>query len=420
MSDAAITAIPTGSTLATAIAYANSNTALLRTAVVGNLEGRGAATPNLADKTVEQDTVAYNASVCVWSAEMGFFGVVVTGFTYSSASGLTATYTSGTAWILRTSTSPEQNRRIVASSNLTVLLTASSDNWVYLKLDGTLGVATTSVGGAQPTIPDDSLLLGVATTNGSTVTGTPVDKRLLSVSTVSKHWRSGAFWSVPTTSTNIRVPPGIVELEGILFETVANNDLDLTATANMISGTRTSNAWTYSIVANNAGSLKFGLTMSQPSATTVVSGATSGSTGRLQWRTIGGLPYRYLGAHRLIAGGGTLVGSRIINGMFMYASSTAMLSGGTATSFTSVSFATRVPPIARSIKLGFSVSGATGDAYMRENGVSGQGKRIFGDANNMNSVEFLAPCSSAQKVDYKIAGGTGADMDCYGYREELD
>lgn len=422
MADAVVTSVPTGATLATAIAYLNSNIASLRTAIVGNIEGRGAAVPNLSANTVDHNTVANGASVNVWSAQAGFAGFVVSGLTYSSASGLTATYTSGSAWVQQTSTDPDRNLLITVSSNVNATLTASSDNYVYLKTDGTLGVATASIGGAAPTLPADTLLLSVATTDGTTVSGTPVDKRVTTSSSVSKHWRSRGFAPVPTSATNIRVPPGTVELEGTLFETTSNNDLDITSSGNFASGSRTSSVWLYTIAANNSGAIKLALTTSAPSATTIVGGATSGSVGYLQFRTIGGLPYRYIGANRLVAGGNLQRGTRFKN-VFYLASAPSVLVAGSSTSFTSVAFATYAPPTARLIKV--IVGGPTGGAGaridLRENGGTGTGINVMLSPQNMAGAQVEVPCSSAQKIDYRIAtGGTTATIAMYAYEENLD
>lgn len=413
MADVATTSIPTGATLATTIAYANSNITLLKNAVTGSMEGRGAATPNLASRTVDETTVAHNASVCTWSAESGFNGFVVTGLTYVSASGLTATFLAGTAWIRQTSSDPDQNRRIVVSSNVSILLTASSTNYVYLKVDGTLGAALTS------TIPADTLLLNIVTTDGTTVTTTS-DQRVTTSTSVSKHFRSSAFWPAPTSSTNIRIPPGSIEIAGTLFEPTTNNDLDVSTATNFISGARTSNVWVYAIAANNGGAIKLGLTTSAPSAMTVTSAtATAGSTGRLQYRVISGLAYRYLGANRLVAGGNLLRGIRA-NKFFFYNSAQALLTTGTSTSFTSVTGATRWPPQARLVSVTIRTDGGTDGIHaIRENGTTGTGFDIQSDAADGSTIGNVV-CSSAQKVDYRISGGDSMDIDAQGYSEELD
>lgn len=424
MGSIATTSVPTGATLATTISYLNSNTTLIKNAVEGSLEGRGAATPNLADKTVEQDTVAYNASICVWSAEAGFSGFVVSGLTYASASGLTATFNAGTAWVLRTSSDPDQLRRVVASSSLTILLTASSDNYVYLKTDGTLGVATTTVGGSAPTIPADTLLLANATTNGTTVTGTPVDKRTLTASAVSKHYRSSGLWPVPSSTTNFRLPPGAVEINGSLFQTTANNDLDIATAGNFISGARTSNVWTYYVAANNGGALKVGLTTSAPSAMTVIAGATAGSVGRLQYRTIAGLPYRYLGAVRTSTTGVMKMFSRSGNRTSLH-KQVAALSGGTSSSFTSVAFAATIPPTSRMVVIGVYGIPSTAEAAtsLRENGTSAAGTPVTGGYQTSGvrsgGRDIMCPTSSSQKIDYKVVDGN-ANIDALGWVEDLD
>ena len=420
MGTSAFTAIPSGSTLATTISYANSNIAALRALVLGGLEGRGASTPNLASRTVDETTVAHNASICTWAAEYGFSGVVVSGGTYVSASGLTATYAAVTAWILQTSSDPDQDRRIVASTSQTVLLTASSDNYVYLKADGTLGASAVSVGAAAPTLPADTILLSIATTDGSTVTGTPVDKRIITGSAVSKHYRSLGAWPVPTTTTNFQLPPGALELEGTLFEQTTATNLDITQSGNFVSGSRTSAVHLYMVAANVSGALRVALTTSAPSAMTIVSGATAGSAGILQYRTISGNAYRYLGSARTSTTGVMKLYSRV-GRTVIYNIGLPALSAGTQTSSTAVALAALMPPTARKAMFDFSLTpGGAGAVFLKESSVVGVGCRVVVPSAGNYGMKVEVPTSAANKIMYRVTSGDSLGMELNGYTENLD
>lgn len=108
----------------------------------------------------------------------GLSSYISTGFDYSSASGLDATFNSGRGYTIRTDTDPDEFVQTRVTTQQVITLTASSDNYIDLKHDGTLQKVVVSTGSAEPSVSADSQRIALLTTNGTTVSAN-TDKRNL-------------------------------------------------------------------------------------------------------------------------------------------------------------------------------------------------------------------------------------------------
>lgn len=101
---------------------------------------------------------------------------VESGLTYDSAAALIATFLTGIAYILKTSGTFIELKRVYMDRNWTATLAANSDNYVDLKHDKTVSVVAVSVGATEPPVTTDAIRIWKLTTNSSTVTSN-TDKR---------------------------------------------------------------------------------------------------------------------------------------------------------------------------------------------------------------------------------------------------
>lgn len=92
-------------------------------------------------------------------------------------SGLGVTSTTGFNLVLASGVSYITGQRVAYTSGTTVL-TATKDNYIYLKNDGTITKQTVTVGASAPSTPSNNIVLFKFTTDGSGVTAT-VDLRNL-------------------------------------------------------------------------------------------------------------------------------------------------------------------------------------------------------------------------------------------------
>lgn len=408
MTQLAAPSVASGASLATFLAsylkFGASTVAVVNAAV----EGGAASNPNIAASTVDRTNMRSNASVGIYAAEAGQSAFVVTeagvkGLQYVSASGFTATYSAGSAWVRQTSTSPDDTVRVTKSTTWTVLLTALSDNYVYIKSDASVGVSTASIGGTAPTLPVNSLLLSIATTDASTVSGTPVDMGPDSGLAAPKHYRSKGAWPYPTSTTVFTLPPGVFEVDGLTVVNTANQSLNI-GTVTFLSGVRTSNVHTYFYVANNGGSPKYGLSTSAPSAATIVSGTTGGATGLKQYRGIGGLGYRCLGSCKTSTTGVFKLywrdGRKVILENTPFAFST-VAAGSTYITATASSVA---PATSRMIIASIKLDGQAdpSDSFYRATSTTGAGRKLIYTAATEAATDIDIPLNSKRSFDYKV------------------
>lgn len=141
---------------------------------------------NIVAKGVNADRLADGANPEVFFAETiaPSQGFVETGLTFVSSSLLTVDLAVGTAFAVRTSTTPNGFIRVRKSSTSTVSgLSPTSDNYIDLKSDGTFVNTPQGIGGTAPGLATDSTRIILATTDATTVTGT-TDLRSLTFSLI--------------------------------------------------------------------------------------------------------------------------------------------------------------------------------------------------------------------------------------------
>ena len=99
-----------------------------------------------------------------------------------------------------------------------------------------------------------------------------------------------------------------------------------------------------------------------------------------------------------------------------------MLSGGTATSFTPVSLASRLPATSRMALLHVKPSlGVDPDeAYVRPTGGPGNGNRILYNSGTNQGHQLWCATDSAQSIDYHRGAAGTVDIDVNGFLEDLD
>jgi len=129
-------------------------------------------TDNLSQGAVTSLDIATAANPLVRGAEnIGEY--VYTGLVPPTSASLTATTTAGTAYVLNDG--DNTLHRVVKAATAKVY-TASKDTWVYLGFDGYYKYEEVANDAAQPTTPDNTIIIAKVTTDGTTVT-TVTDQR---------------------------------------------------------------------------------------------------------------------------------------------------------------------------------------------------------------------------------------------------
>lgn len=422
MTQLAAPTVSSGASLATLLAAFLKFGASTATAVNAGIEGGAASSPNIAATTVDQSNMRPNANAGVWSAEAGFAGFVVTegstkGLQYSSASGLTATFTSGSAHVVKTSVSPDMTVRVNKSSTWTVALTATSDNYVYIKSDGSVGAATSTVGGPVATIPADSLMLSKVETNGTTVTGTPTDLSASSAGTAPTNYRTPDCWPVPSSTSSFDLQPGVFEVNGLTVKLTAAKALDVTTSGNYVAGGRKSNTAVYFLAANNGGAAKYALTSSTPSAVSIAGGATSGTAGVKKFRTISGLIYRYMGGWPLTSTAVLIKGNRSGPEVEFISQFAPVSQGYTIpTSYSTIGLTRFVPATAGVAKMYHGGNALVQNFYRTS--TTGDGIMIMRADGTKAGQAFRPLINRLQSFQIKAASGTASTF-CQGYIENI-
>ncbi len=133
-------------------------------------------TDNLAEGAVTSEDISTNTSPLVREAEhIGEY--VYTGFTLPS-SGAFVSYTvgAGTAYV-QNDGDATLHRVVKDATNIGSLLSATSDNWIFLDFAGAYTVTAVAVDATQPTTPGNSIVLGFVTTNATDATASNTGAR---------------------------------------------------------------------------------------------------------------------------------------------------------------------------------------------------------------------------------------------------
>lgn len=188
---------------------ADINTAINRIYIDydGNTDG-----DNLAEGAVTSNDIATAVNPLVREYEI-IGEYVYTGLTLPTT-GATATgsITSGTAYIGNDSDGT-LHRVVMGAYIIGTSLTASKDNWIYLDYTGAYSVSIVAIGGAQPTTPDNSILLGYITTGATTITTASENARQTVPPALRQYqdYRNGLVMSYDTAATLV-VTPGEIDL----------------------------------------------------------------------------------------------------------------------------------------------------------------------------------------------------------------
>ncbi len=139
---------------------------------------------------------------------------VYTGLTLPSAVApyATSTITAGTAYVINDADAT-LHRVVKGSTVIGTYLSASKDNWVYLDYAGSYSVITVAVGAAQPTTPDNTIVLGYITTGAVNIVTAVETARQITPPALRQYtdYRQGMRVSYDTAVTVV-VTPGNIEL----------------------------------------------------------------------------------------------------------------------------------------------------------------------------------------------------------------
>jgi hypothetical protein len=154
------------------------------------------------------------------------------------------------------------------------------------------------------------------------------------------------------------------------------------------------------VVVSAAGVAK--LTTENPSA----SDTAGTAAGKLRYRVYGSTPYRYLRALRTDSSGDIVLMSVGPGGSVLWTNSYNYITDGTATTYSSVSLASRVPPTSTRAILGIKQrNGADGTSnYLRPTG-SGATGTFFPCTSVAYWTQMLLDTSVSQSIDYKLNNG---------------
>ena len=225
--------------------------------------------------------------------EHGFDGYVVSGWRFSAATTLSdCTLTAGIAYVLKTSSAPDEVTRIDRSDGTIAVptLTASATNYVFLKSDNTLRVSTTI------TLQTDELLVISLVTDGTTVTSNtflaPTNPFSGLIGSTIQHFIDGMELQRSST-TAILLKPGAADVGGIISST-ANISLTVT-TASWLAGASSANQKGYAYISNNGSN---GVTLSVSTEAPDLSDVSDNTAGQLRYQKYGSTYYRYVGSFR--------------------------------------------------------------------------------------------------------------------------
>lgn len=134
------------------------------------LNGGGSA--SVGDGTITEAKLTDDANPAVYFAELFADGKVTStnGFTYISDTGLSVTITSGTAYVLQTTTSPDKLRRVDFASSSSHTVLDNTTNYLDLGADGVMDVSQASVPAS------DHMRILKIISSGGTISGTPTDE----------------------------------------------------------------------------------------------------------------------------------------------------------------------------------------------------------------------------------------------------
>lgn len=172
------------------VSHVNTDMDTVFNEVNGNLEDVNCKASTLTDRVMEASIKFKN-----WYYEnfggtgTNTIGFVFTGLDPSTSSSLTHTIPAGTAYVI----SSTGGGRIVTVDTAHTY-TASKDTYVFLTIDGGFKFRETSVGGAAPTAPTNSLLVFVTTTDATTITAVATKNRSSVIS--ASRWAKGYITSL--------------------------------------------------------------------------------------------------------------------------------------------------------------------------------------------------------------------------------
>lgn len=353
------------------------------------------------------------ASVQTYFGELFQDSVVLSGLTYISDTGLNVTIAAGTAYVLKTSTTPDKLVRIeVASSTYGVL--DNTTNYLDLGSDGVIDVSQS----ATPATDHIRFLKVIASSAAIDSTEDVADRNFLT-DTISASQPKQMEWTI-TSNTEVVIQSGARFRENTwsrTYEFEANITIDISGSTGVLGldqGSEASGTW-YAIVA--LGDLTGVLA---PTAMLVSAANYPASiiipTGYNHYRRIGWV--RNNGSSNFLQGS-------YYDAEFWYEDETEILTAGSATSFATVSCVSVMPPTTRTAYLSQNSDTSSGNKEIRIRPTgSGASTGLLVDLEGATAITysfFKARTNTTQQFDYKGAGGSlTVDIQFNGYIDTLE
>lgn len=277
---------------------------------------------------------------------------------------------------------------------------------------GKVGVGTATPGSALTVAGVVETTAGGVKFPDGTVQTTAAGSGLPSV---VDHARSGLEVQYES-SGSVKVTAGLASIGDMSARVrkTAATVVDVGQAGSYLAGSPAANQWVYVAVAGD-GTIK--LTTETPNA----SDATGTTDGLLQYRTYGGVVYRYLGTLRT-DGSGNVIKFHSTKGTVFYDDRQSILSVVTApTSFTSFSVASRIPPVTTRgyFRLGVQCPAGTGmdtglkirpagstasEGQAMHVGASGGASMAWADTSSAQALEYKVDCGGAPQVSFDVEG----------------
>lgn len=368
----------------------------------------GIDSDNFADSAVTDSKMDVAVRQSTSRNETGIGNFVYTGMLGSTSVSLIVTLTAGTAYSL--------GYRI-AKSSTQITLTASKDNYIDLDRDGSYQVTPVANGSAAPSVYANSIRIGKAVTNSTTVTSYTDLATRSNAQSPPRHRIKDADVRYLST-TQIKVMPGIVEIAGTNYTNTTSTAVTVTGNQAWLTGSAAASTHVYVYAqANSAGTFDVKLSSIAPNKTDTAGNAN----GEFHYLLNGGTYYRFLGHCRLNASVlypfSTQGGEDVIE--IKYWSRKSLVSAGTASTWAAKSVSQWVPALTNvHVEVGTSnTSGSANSVMALRRTSSGETTgRVYDIGNNtiilmMGTVEL----NGSQSFDYRFASGDTGNMYLYGF-----
>ena len=363
---------------------------------------------------VSQTNMANDANPAVYFAELFKDGAVpsTTGFVHVSSSSLDETISSGTAYVLKTSTSPDKLIRVDNGSSTTLTMVDNTTNYIDLGADGTLDVSQAANAAA-----DHMRLLKVVTSGGSISSTLDVaDRSFPDNSLPPNYWSAIQLECTAATTVVVKSGAKVTDTTGVYdITTVADLTLDITNSVGALGldqGSEASGTW-YAVVlvGDTTGAV-------DPSAVLVTAANYSGSivlpSGYDIYRRVGWA--RNDGSSNFVQF--TQIGNRV-----NLEDSVEVVTASTATTFTGVGLKANVPTTSLVAFLHghMDVNSAASDLVFRVTGSGATVGIMTVSETSVGGSYVEMSLNTSQSFDFKgVSDPQHIEIFLHGYVDDLE